>query len=526
MKKYYFYFILFTTLFCSQVFAQAPVINPISGPLTVCSTPASAKSYTAFASNSPTSYAWSSVPSTGISFSNSNGSVTDIDFTYTNVTNTTYTITCSATNGFGTSAVTAIVVTVLETPTVIFSGSNNFCQGSSTNLSASPTSLSASSTITYNWSPFTGLNSTTGSNVTAKPLSSTTYTVLYAIGSCTNSTQLAVNVNPFCTYVWPGDVNNDGVANNLDVLELGLHFNQAGAQRIFVSNNWNGYNANLWSGTTTNGNNLNYSDCNGDGMINLNDTLAIFNNYGLLHSKPNFQTSANPLLSIVADQTTLYGGTWGSASVFLGDAANIINTINGLAFTISYDQAQIEPNSFYIEYPASFLNASNQNLKFSKLNFSSGLLYTALTHTNNVNVNGFGKIAVLHYRINANLASNSVLTIGLSQVNQSNASGFLTPLSSGTATIATLSSVGINELTDNANIFIYPNPAKHYLTVTGSNSIKKIEILNVAGQLILSETASGNSHQLNIETLVNGVYFVSIYNSDNTVYRKKLVVQN
>lgn len=258
-------------------------------------------------------------------------------------------------------------------------------------------------------------------SVTAKPLSSVTYTVLYAIGSCTNSSQLSVNINPLCTYVWPGDVNNDGVANNLDILELGLHINQTGPQRTLMGNNWDGYNANLWSGTTTNGNNLNYSDCNGDGIINTSDTFAVFNNYGLLHSKSNFQASVNPLLSIVPNQTTLYGGTWGTASVFLGDASNIINTVNGLAFTITFDQAQIEPNSFYIEYQTSFLNASNQNLKFSKTDFTSGLLYTAITHTNNTNVNGFGKIAVLHYRINTNLAQNSVLTIGLVQANQSNA---------------------------------------------------------------------------------------------------------
>ncbi|MEL7534936.1 MAG: hypothetical protein AAFN10_26780, partial [Bacteroidota bacterium] len=38
--------------------------------------------------------------------------------------------------------------------------------------------------------------------------------------------------------VWPGDANSDGVANNLDLLQLGLGFYYVGSARDSVSNTW------------------------------------------------------------------------------------------------------------------------------------------------------------------------------------------------------------------------------------------------------------------------------------------------
>lgn len=523
MKSLYNLFLLPALFFINHAVAQVPVMGSISGSSSSCSAPSAPKSYTVTASNSPTYYTWNCFPSAGVVFGSPSASVTSISFPYTG---THYTISCTATNASGTSSTaSSFLVNVFETPTVTFSGANSFCQGSSTNLSASPTILSASSTLSYNWAPATGLNSTTNYSVNASPASNTTYTVLLTIGTCTNSQQVSVSVNPLCNYVWPGDVNNDGVANNMDILELGLHFSQAGPQRLSYDNSWQAFYADAWSGLLSNGKNMNNSDCNGDGIINLADTAAIFLNYGLTHSKAA-SASANPLLSIVADQNFVAQGNWGSASVYLGNASNPVTNINGLAFTIDFDQALINPNSFYIEYPASFLNVSNQSLKFSKLNYATGSLYTAITHTNNIAVNGNGKIATIHYMIGNNISNATPLTISLSQVKQSDASGTLTSLSGGTATLeAVPASVGIRE-TEMSNSVIYPNPASQYITILSQTGLEKAELISLTGKVLLSETISGNSYQLDISRVASGVYFLSVYSSDQKVERKKIIVQH
>lgn len=174
-------------------FAQVPVVTSVSGPTAVCSAPAATTNYNAFATNSPTSYTWTVVPSASVVIGSPNASSTSISFPQSNAT---FTIYCQASNGMGTSVPKAYVVHVFQTPIVTFSGANSFCQGSSTNISASSTLLSGSSTISYSWSPSAGLSATSGPTVTASPAVTTTYVVTATIGFCSNTSTIAVNVLP------------------------------------------------------------------------------------------------------------------------------------------------------------------------------------------------------------------------------------------------------------------------------------------------------------------------------------------
>jgi hypothetical protein len=271
---------------------------------------------------------------------------------------------------------------------------------------------------------------------------------------------------------------------------------------------------------------MNHSDCNGDGTINDDDTLAIYNNYGLTHTfKPAQTNTVNPQLSIVPDQPMVVKGMWGTASVYLGDAINSINSINGIAYTIDFDNTLIEPNSIYIEYQNSFIDAG-QNLHFQKPDFTNGKIYSATTHTLSNNVSGYGKIATLHYQISSTLATDQTLTLGVSQVNQSDASGVISPLTSGTGTLMALgASVGIKENSFSGNVLISPNPANGLLKIS-FNSIPqstKIELYNSIGALVLSETTANKNNTINVSELSSGIYFLKVLEGNKVVAVKKVV---
>ncbi len=453
------------------------------------------------------------VTGTATTYSWSNGVITSTN----NVTpgsTTVFTVTGTGSNSCIVTNTVQVIVNAI--PTLTASISNSICIGSSTLLNV----LGAN---TYSWT--TGA---TTSSITVAPTINSTYTVIGTdLNNCTTTQTIAVTVNPTCQDVWPGDANSDGLADNLDVLELGLHYTQSGPTRATTSNAWQSYFSNNWTGTISNGKNVNHSDCNGDGTINNNDTLAIFNNYGLTHVfKGSEQTVSNPQLSIVPDQPFVNKGNWGTASVFLGDASAPVNNINGLAFTLTFDQNLIETNSVYLEYPTSFINGANQNLKFNKLNFTSGLLYTATTHTLGSNVNGNGKIAILHYKIKSTLSADAVLNIALTQAKQSNVSGLLAPLTTGSASVAAIgASVGMNELEEGNYITVYPNPAENQLTISGNVSLQKIELYNIAGQLIFSEKISATKYQMSLDAIASGIYFVKISAMNKVITHEKIVVQ-
>lgn len=231
MKKVYISFLI--SLVVAVVPAQIPVMTSIDGPSSVCSIPAAPKTFSTSASNSPMFYTWNVFPSTGVTGYNVTTANATINFPFTFGS---YTISCSATNGFGTSTPVTKVVTVDETPTVTFSGSNlTLCQGSSTTLMASSTMQSASSTLTYNWTPSTGLNTTAGSQVVANPAVTTTYTVSLSFGNCNNSASVTVSVQVCNGLNYFGE-RKPGliVYPNPSSLSFGIHSNET--QRVNIVN--------------------------------------------------------------------------------------------------------------------------------------------------------------------------------------------------------------------------------------------------------------------------------------------------
>jgi len=414
------------------------------------------------------------------------------------------------------SLTTTVQISVNPNPTVSIVSTNSVCIGTSS-------SLTATGADSYTWSTGATTNS-----ITESPTIPTTYSVTGTdLNNCSNTQTVSITVDNTCQDVWPGDANSDGTADNIDVLELGLHYTQTGTPRTSISNVWQSYHADNWTGTISSGKNVNHSDCNGDGIINDNDTLAIYNNYGLTHAfKATETTTVNPQLSIVPDQNYVDKGNWGTSSIYLGEATNPINNINGVAFTVNFDNTLIETNSIYIEYQNSFLDLANQDLDFRKTDFANGKIYTATTHTVSNNVSGFGKIASLHYKIKSTLTSDAVLNLSLTQANQSNASGSITPLSAGSASLLAVgASVGLTEFLNSGYVSINPNPTNGTIVISSTTDIEKVEVTNLTGQILISESVNSKTHSLNLEALANGVYFVKVYNSQKQVSLKKLVMQ-
>lgn len=83
--------------------------------------------------------------------------------------------------------------------------------------------------------------------------------------------------------------------------------------------------------------------------------------------------------------------------------------------------------------------------------------------------------------------------------------------------------VGIPE-SKSASLSVYPNPANTILNLT-SESDGQLSILNLAGQLIMSESLLKGENVINIADLESGIYFVQFIDSQKRVLTDKLIVQ-
>lgn len=168
---------------CSASTTKLITVNPIP---TVTVAPATTTTVCAGTSvtltaGGATTYSWS--PSTGLS------ATTGATVVATPTTTTTYTVTGDDGSGCTANATKTITINPLPNVSISPTTTTTICEGSSV-------SLTASGANTYSWSPATGLSATTGANVVASPITTTTYIVTgTGANGCTNTATKTVNVN-------------------------------------------------------------------------------------------------------------------------------------------------------------------------------------------------------------------------------------------------------------------------------------------------------------------------------------------
>lgn len=79
-------------------------------------------------------------------------------------------------------------------------------------------------------------------------------------------------------------------------------------------------------------------------------------------------------------------------------------------------------------------------------------------------------------------------------------------------------SLGVHKQNNNTNLFIFPNPASHELSIIAEELIIKVEIYNLIGKVVQTETTT----KFNVESLSEGVYLLKIKTKKGIV-NKRLV---
>lgn len=74
----------------------------------------------------------------------------------------------------------------------------------------------------------------------------------------------------------------------------------------------------------------------------------------------------------------------------------------------------------------------------------------------------------------------------------------------------------INENFNQNSITIYPNPAKSVLTIQSDEFIEKIQVYNLLGKVVLTDSST----IISVEELNAGVYFLDIYSKKGKVTKR------
>jgi hypothetical protein len=374
---------------------------------------------------------------------------------------------------------------------------------------------------TYTWS-----NGPTTPTMNVIPQTNSTYVVSGTnANGCVSSCSVSINPNPGCAMVWPGDANSDGIVDNLDPFEIGLAMSQSQTARTTTGNVFAAVYAAAWTGTVSTGKNLCHADCNGDGTINLSDNTAIANNFSLTHAfRPSANTSVNPDLTIVPQQSVGYIGEWNTADIYLGSSSSSFAQLYGVAYELNFDSTFVE-DSTAIVFGQSFLNSSNQNVTFDKLIYNNQKHYITNVRTDGQNVSGNGKIGEITFKIKTGIAENSVLNLSALNVVMIDNTGARTTLTGGTTTLNLINDPnGIHELSISDKAFrLYPNPTSDEFNIKTELSGKiNYSIIDVLGNEVMKNSFEKNT-SIHLGELSNGAYVVKLSLNKTSIYKKVVV---
>jgi hypothetical protein len=69
-------------------------------------------------------------------------------------------------------------------------------------------------------------------------------------------------------------------------------------------------------------------------------------------------------------------------------------------------------------------------------------------------------------------------------------------------------------------IDITPNPFNHVIEINSNGHLINVEVVDITGKIVISETINGSKTTLNTASLNNGVYFVRINNGDSVITKR------
>ncbi len=334
--------------------------------------------------------------------------------------------------------------------------------------------------------------------------------------------------------VWPGDVNNNGLVNHLDVLYMGAAYGTQGPVRNNSTISWNGWDTpQNWGGAFGNGVSFAFADCNGDGEVNTTDLQAIQVNYDLQHDallqddflvNPNLEPTA--LLFDSTGNIPAVPGEFLSIPISLGTDNTPIDDFYGLAFTIEVNTEYVDLASVTIDFEQSWLDPNAEGLlQLQKRVFNENIVEVAVSRRTMTNSFGEGVVANVNFVIIDDLPDFAPETEVLTIKNVLVVDNQLSVNYEATGSSLYLDFTNKLPELPQSDFSIYPNPVEYgVLHIQGLELYPSanVQMFDLMGRRV---EARLNDQDMNVSHLPTGIYILNI-STDEGQLSEKIMITN
>jgi hypothetical protein len=345
--------------------------------------------------------------------------------------------------------------------------------------------------------------------------------------------------------IWPGDINNNGIVNNIDVLYWNLAREATGPVRDGGSADWIGQDiTELWGEEFPDGLNFAFADCNGDGVVDDDDLAIIRDNFGLTHglvsSDEYFlgEAGQDPLLLLEAENPVTSGGATEILPLSLGEVGDSVYNFMGIAFTINFDPENIKnsmggsnQNFNFAFTPDSWVNGPIPGPQlgrfFLHVDDEAGVAQVAILRRNANNLveaaaGRVGQFSIVMEDIIVGLTTLEIDSIRMvdNQLNSTKIAPSSVLLAEDPALQTAAEDLAAETLR------LYPNPTNAWLTLelnaAPDTYIQQVDVYTMSGQQLTRLTAArpAPTVMIDLSTLPDGMYLLKIKTDRGFILRK------
>lgn len=351
----------------------------------------------------------------------------------------------------------------------------------------------------------------------------------------------------YCTAncVYPGDANNNGIANDFDILEMGRYYGASAVTRSVVGNNW------LPHDPPTPSTNA-YVDADGTNMvdsldleantINFDETHALYtgaaegvNTVGTDLTFSRYYTTFSSFFANL--DTIVHLNRYAAVDVNLGDALQNIADVHGVTFRVVYDESTLElaetpyspvPLVGFSRLTEGWLGDDGAAVYAREIREPGEVNFVA-TRLNQVNYTGGGDMGRLIFKVKTTApvtATTMSTDICFRDFKAVRADGSAINIGAECITIQYQDTNFVTSVQNipstEALIQVYPNPAKKHINMDllGQHA-KSVILYDVLGIAVYQEKNINGILQIAKKDLPTGIYnlVVELDNGQTTTHK-------
>lgn len=343
--------------------------------------------------------------------------------------------------------------------------------------------------------------------------------------------------------LWPGDVNNNGAVNAVDLLYLGQAFGSAGPARENATTDWQPQSISTpWLQSFPNGLNYAYADCDGNGEVDDEDFEdAIRANFGQVHGPPQSDgylagaPGGAPRLQLTPSLGLVEEGAMVDINLSLGDAGMPISDFYGIALVFSFNPELLEAGFFDFDFEDdddNWITADGAPAEtIFRKDEAAGRAQLAITRLNQQPLGpGSGSIGNFSIVIEDIIVGLDIDTFRLRIDSVLLVDEFLNAQAvvPDTALVIVAKDkalVGSSEPTEKHPVRLFPNPASGNFYLRSSSPLTELRLFDALGRPfpIQSRPAGQHTCQLDAHQLPPGIYWLA-GRAGGRRFREKIVI--